>query len=343
MTIKANRFMVFFGIFWSVLTLVFDGFTLVPAVRQLRALTFSSTPGTIISSTVISRDDSDGTTYGVAMQYRYFIRDQEYNGDRFRYDRSTSSDCAWANLAVAERPPGTEVKVFYNPANPQDAVLVPGLQGSDLFQMAFMTPFNLVMLGLWAAGWGLVRRKWFKRMAGGVRITTNLRRTRARLTQFSAVASGLATLGLLSFLSIFVVGFFAGGFHPSLRTMLLTWGLICLGSLAVGLWQGVRTLAGKYDLVIDELNRSIELPATCGRKTRKSMPLGAIKEVRVETIQPPASKGESSVPSHRLTLELSGPQASSERLVEWQDAEKAADFAKWLRAQLPQATTPRVR
>lgn len=149
----------------------------------------------------------------------------------------------------------------------------------------------------------------------------------------------MGTLGLMSFLSIFVIGFFGGGFHPSLRTMLLTWGVILAGSLIVGLWHGGWTLAGKYDLVIDELNSSIELPATCGRKTRLRIPFGAVREVRVETIRQTSSDGASSMPSHRLVLDVGGAQAGSERLVEWYDAQKAAEFAQWLREQLPRPTT----
>jgi hypothetical protein len=149
----------------------------------------------------------------------------------------------------------------------------------------------------------------------------------------------LATLGLLAFFSIFVVGFFAGGFHPSLRTMIWTWGVILSGSLAVGLLQGARVLVGKYDLVIDELNSSIELPATCGRKARKRVPFGMVRRILVETIRQASNDGESA-PSHRLILEIDGTQPGFERLVEWHDAQKAADFAQWLREQLPRPATP---
>jgi hypothetical protein len=339
MTNQVSRFMVFFGVFWSALTLLFDGFLVISTVRQVRALTFASTGGTIISSSVTSRDDGDGgTTYGVAMQYRYSVGDREYSGHRFRYDTSGSSDCAWANTAVAERPPDTKVDVFYDPRNPEDSVLLPGLQGSDLFQLAFMTPFNMVMLGLWTAGWTMMRRKWFPPVAGGVKITTTLRQTRARLTQYTPVVSGFAALGLLSFLSIFVVGFFAGGFHPSLHTMLLTWGVILSGALFAGGWHWLRALAGKYDLVIDELNSSLELPATCGRKIRRRVEFDCIRDVRVETIVHPSSDDGSTMNSYALFLDLHGSQPNPEKLCEWNDAEKVNGFVSWLKQQLPRKT-----
>jgi len=62
--------------------------------------------------------------------------------------------------------------------------------------------------------------------------------------------------------------------------------------------------------------------------------------VRVETIRQTSSDGESSMPSHRLMLDVVGTQAGSERLVEWYDAEKATEFAQWLREQLPRPATP---
>src|SRR5215471_2587758 len=158
---KVSKALLFFGLFWSAMTLLFDGFVVVPAVRQVVALRFPSTEGVILSSEVTHHDDSDGTTYGVAIRYSYSVGSRGYEGDRYRYDKSTSSDCAWAQRAVAERPPGTKVRVYYNPLNPAEALLVPGILGSDLFLLAFMTPFNAAMLGFGWAGRGLVRRKWF--------------------------------------------------------------------------------------------------------------------------------------------------------------------------------------
>jgi hypothetical protein len=50
MATKVNRFMVFFGVFWSALTLLCDGFIVVSTVKQVRALTFASTQGAMISA-----------------------------------------------------------------------------------------------------------------------------------------------------------------------------------------------------------------------------------------------------------------------------------------------------
>ena len=42
--------MIFFGLFWSAMVLVFDGFIVVPVARQIISMHFPSTDGTILSS-----------------------------------------------------------------------------------------------------------------------------------------------------------------------------------------------------------------------------------------------------------------------------------------------------
>jgi hypothetical protein len=142
------------------------------------------------------------------------------------------------------------------------------------------------------------------------------------------------TTALLAFFSIFVVGFLWGGFHPPMRTMVITWGVILGGGMIAGLWHGYWTLSGKYDLVIDEMHGLIELPATQGRKTRCRIPLKDVQAVRVDTVAQPSEQGEQSAVKHAPTLILHGVPPSSERLVQWFNKEKAERFAEWLRTKL---------
>ncbi|MBC8096440.1 MAG: DUF3592 domain-containing protein, partial [Akkermansiaceae bacterium] len=204
---RGGIILIIFGLFWSGMTLMFDWFVLGPAVRQIGAQKFSSTSGTILSSEVTHNTDSDGTTHGVKITYAYTVAGREYVGDRFRYGNFSSSDCGWANQAVREHPVGSAVPVFYDPQAPEQALLRPGLAGSDLFLLMFMTPFNAVMLGFWWFGWNQLWRKWRKPIAGGVKLRTESRTTRARLAEHSPLTAFLATVALLAFLSIFVLCF----------------------------------------------------------------------------------------------------------------------------------------
>lgn len=61
---KGRLFLAFFGVFWSAITLLFDGFLVVPAVRQAMATGYPSTEGTIISSRVTQGNGGeDGPSY----------------------------------------------------------------------------------------------------------------------------------------------------------------------------------------------------------------------------------------------------------------------------------------
>jgi hypothetical protein len=341
MNAKANMFLGFFGVFWSAMTLSFDGTMFVPAAKQVVASHYYSTEGTVVSSQVTFDDDSEGgTTQGVDVRYTYRVGEREYTGTRYRYGNWNSTDSAWAHGVVAARPPGTKVRVFYKLGDPQDSVLATGLLGSDLFLFAFMTPFNAVMLLLWWTGWTQLRRSWFKPPAGGVKIITELRTTRARLTTWSPVGMALATTALLAFGSIFVVCPFGGGFHPSMSTMLVTWTAILCGGAVAGAWHAFRVLSGRYDLIIDELNGAIELPITQGRKSRCRLPFSSVQSVYVDRIQKPSGGGEQSSPKYAPTLNIQGATPATERLVEWFDAEKAGLFVEWLREKLPQRAAP---
>ena len=213
-----------------------------------------------------------------------------------------------------------------------------GIHGSDLFFLAFMTPFNCAMLLLWSIGWEHLRRRWFKPVAGGVKIIREPRRARVRLTEWSPIGAALGAIALLAFITIFVMAISYGG-HPPMRVMLVTWGVILCGGAIAGVWHGFNILSGKYDLIIDELGSSLELPLTQGRKTRRRVSLHSVDSVWVETAGIVKSN-EESAPKYAPTLVIGGDTPAMERLVEWQDQEKARAFVDWLRERLPRKTAP---
>jgi hypothetical protein len=329
------------GLFWTVLTLFFDNFLLVPAARQALATRYPSTDGIILSSKVTEEEGEEGPIQHVNLEYAYAVGGRNYTGSRYRYDELNWSDSAWAENVVAAHPPGIKVKVFFDSASPQDSVLATGIHGSDLFHLAFMTPFNCAMLGFWLLCWSRLKHNWFKPEAGGVKIMTEPARIRVRLTPYSTTTVTLAATSLLAFLSFFVICFFAGGENASMRTMKVTWTVILSGGLAAGAWHALRIMSGKYDLVIDKLGGFLELPPTHGRKTRRRVPVTSVKEVHVETIKKTHHQEEPESPKFGPTLVMLGLEPRSERLVEWYDADKADGFVAWLRGQVSRkSSTP---
>lgn len=235
-------------------------------------------------------------------------------------------------------PPGTKVRVHYDPANPRNSLLKPGIAGSHLLQLLFLTPFNALMIGLWLAVGSALRLKWFNPPAGGVKLKTELRQTRARLTSSTALGTGLATVGLLAFAGTFIVGLGPGGMHPPLRTMVVVWSVILSsGVLAAVAWHWAIIRSGKYDLILDELNGSLQLPLTHGRQTRLTVTMAQVRDVYVATVEERRSDsdGISWTTTYVPTLRISGAKKKYEPLVEWLDADKAQAFVEWLREKLP--------
>jgi len=55
--------MIFFGLFWSAMVLLFDGLTVVPVARQILSMQFPSTDGTILSFTWTLKPSGDYSSF----------------------------------------------------------------------------------------------------------------------------------------------------------------------------------------------------------------------------------------------------------------------------------------
>jgi Protein of unknown function (DUF3592) len=191
-----------------------DGVFLWSAARQALTLDYAETTGTITSSQIQGKKSRYLT-----VTYDYVVDGKEMKGTRFRTN-IVGSNTGTAERHAAAFPVGKEVPVYFNPADPTDAVLVKGPTGSDLFALWFLLPFNVVAFtGLVA----VLRRKRtafdpddprvVERTDSGWRLRP---RARHRWIYFAA---GLFVLG---FGGVFAIGF-PTRFDPPLEFMLATW------------------------------------------------------------------------------------------------------------------------
>ncbi|HLP09317.1 MAG TPA: DUF3592 domain-containing protein [Opitutaceae bacterium] len=327
MNIPVGRMTVVFALFWSAIVLVFDGQFALTAFRQLRANSYTVAEGTVISSTVITSEDSDGPVYRPEVRYRYQVGERELVGDRLSYENLFASGADSANEAVAAFPAGAAIRVYFNPADPTDALLRPGLSARQLFLALFLTPFNAVMLFLWAA---VAKWLWLKRTrppAGGLRIESGLRGTSVRLGGMPALGAGLAAVAGVSFASIFVVGFASLGFRPSFPTITGVWILVLGGGLVATLWQAARNRSDRQRLLIDEVSGNVDLPPTHGRAQRVQIPASALTAVQLSRELVTDSDGDTHA---KFALALKAKDRASERLALWADETQTRGFATWL-------------
>lgn len=82
--------------------------------------------GTIRSAQIVEKRDEDGTTYGLSVNYDYVVADRPYSGSRIALSDYTSSSRRYALGLQEKYGVGTQVTVYYNPADPFDSVLEPG-------------------------------------------------------------------------------------------------------------------------------------------------------------------------------------------------------------------------
>lgn len=324
-----------FAFFWSAMTLTVDVVLLIGIQKQLVTLNYNSTPGTITKSAVKSGTGSKGgRNYSLDIGYTYQVNRQIFAGTKYRFNEMASSD-SWAKNYSSAHPVGTGVSVYYDAANPGEAVLVQGIEGVDLFVIAFMTPFNLVMLAFWYAGYSAIRGKVARRQFSDITITQEGSVTRARIIQTPAWVASACTIGALTFISIFVVGFLLGGFHPSLSVAVTMWVVILGIAGFVYLRAKVRERTGANDLLIDHASKAVSLPRSFTRRQHETVPAGAIYAVAVKPIPPPAASKAKARYGVVFNWEKAG-ETRTEQVAEWSERDKAEAFAIWLQSELRQ-------
>lgn len=120
--------------------------------------------GTVLSSTVeekVSQEPSeeDGAparelrVFTASVKYRYKVGEKQLTGDRLSLDELETSNRNTAVELAARYPPGASISVFYEPRDPTEAVLQPGVSGGSAI-------IPLVGVGLVLLGAALLAISW---------------------------------------------------------------------------------------------------------------------------------------------------------------------------------------
>jgi hypothetical protein len=314
---------------WTGLLVTGDYAVLETSARQVRAGGFDATRGEIMRSEL---GQGEVRRRGVDVGYSYTVNGMDYTGLRYRYDdRNGAFDY---KAVIRAFPPGSTQTVYYNPADPADAVLSPGLNGCDLLLALFAIPLNVVTFMVWIAAIRARHDRHRPAPAGGVRILQYEGETRVRLAEFSPLAAGFFGLAAAAFAAVIPI-VFAAGFAPSLRLMSAVLILVAAAGLAVFLWTAQRHHSGCHDLRIYEASQTLLLPPAGGRKEPLRVPRGEIVAVSMHrrVSHGPSGQHFSYVPG----LDCASPTAEPQflDLVNWGWTEgKASAFADWFSQQL---------
>jgi hypothetical protein len=322
---SANILFLIVLVFWSVLVGVGDFVIIHFTVRQFLARNFSTARGRIVFSQVTQRRILRG---GITIRYVYSINGRNYGGSRYRYD-DHSLAMRWEE-AVKKFPDHAQTTVYFDPNDPRDSLLSPGVGGGDLLLLLLSAPVNVVLLLLWGAAISRARDRWAPREAGGVKFFKRPGQLRVRLADTSALAAACYVIGGAAFICAFPV-VVAFGFDPSVRLMEGVWAAILALGAGACCWRGLANASGKHDLVVDAAACIVTLPQTRERRAPVTLPIQAITAVSIQRRVSQSRSGgyQSYLPS--LRCQEGDSLIRNATLVGWGwSEEKARAFGLWL-------------
>jgi hypothetical protein len=314
---------------WTAWLVTGDYVVLQTSVRQVLASKYRVTTGQIMLSQL---GQGAVRRRGLDVRYSYCVGDHKFTGVRYRYD--DRNDAFDYKAVVNALPVGSTQTVYYNPANPADAVLSTGLTGCDLLLTLFAFPLNIGTFMVWVAAIRSRRQTNFSAPAGGVPIIEQPGEMRVRLADFSPLAAGFFALAVAAFAAAIPI-VFAFGFLPSLRLMSVVLILVAATGVAAFAWTAHRHNSGCYDLRIQQESQALLLPPAAGRKEPLRVPREEILAVALHRRVSHSPSGEhfSYVPA----LDCATPNTEPHflPLINWGWTEgKASAFACWFSRQL---------
>ncbi len=320
---------------WSGMTLGVCWWVWGGIVRQIRANSYPHVAGEITKSEV----ERKGGHWDLHFRYIYRIDGIEYDASTYRFLRAWSNEKA--ERIVKSLPPGQIVDVYYDPRRPGDALLQPGLIGSDLFSAMATIPFAAVMY----IGWWRAFRKWRFRATGGVPIRDDGTIARLGPSPLDPVAAAVFAAGIAAFPLLFVMMIF--GSEISFSIAVIPWLLVLAAAVSSCILSIRRALSGVRELVIDRANERLTLPVMADRPKPLTIPWWSIVGVEIEHCTRlkdyqfrPGRFGHGPpifpfyVPVVLLMSESTGAMLPDERVIGPLFESEARCLAEWLRGQI---------
>ncbi len=313
-----------FALFWSGLTLVALSAALWGTGQQLLTYRFVETQGEILQSEVVDQ----GKTDGFRVSYRYSVNGTTYEGARLRYGGGNAESGDWAIKMKAQFAAGSKIPVFHEPSAPNNAVLVRGIEGVDLFALQFLTPFAVVMLALWRE----VARNFTRRFSRSETMMDALTAARGEILGTAThrpLEAALTFLALAAFLGCFPI-VFTVGFHPPLGLALGSWALLvviagCGGMLAARVkqpdWQQAK---------LDYTHRALVLPALTERRGERAAAMIAFSDIQSVSVVSRSASGVQTEDLGPFFLRIQAHQSAAHELGDWPDRKDAELVASLL-------------
>jgi hypothetical protein len=327
---------ILFALFWSALVGLFCLVVGSGAVLQIATDRWPVTEGTVTVSELTGRKRNSWK-----LEYQYTVAGQPYTGTRYAFEPMPIQGEREVTRAIAAHPAGSAVAVSYNPDDPAEGVIRPGLRGCTLWMALFLTPFVIVGLAMWV---GLVRRyrSWPAFDPDNPRqvAMTDTGALVVRPEPKHSLDIFLTYLGVSAFATAWVVMFvgvavgvlylFIDGsaLDPPVEGPAAVWAVVLVGC-ALATWRTARRAAV---LTIDA--RAEMILVQRGGGSAVEVPIAEVLGVFVTAIVIPSREGR--LARHRVELARAG-RAKSLVVAEYDDERDADAFAEWLRQRVQPA------
>lgn len=139
----------FFALFLAV-GLAILGYGVRSLLKSRQVEQWPTTWGTLERRELVESSDSDGSTWRVAVLYRYRVAGVEHVSDRLAYGYAGSSARSMHQAILDKLLRGDTVLVRYDRDAPGEAALVHGLHQSTIFLLVFGSVWTMFTLGLFS-------------------------------------------------------------------------------------------------------------------------------------------------------------------------------------------------
>lgn len=107
-------------------------------IRAKATVAWPTSPGKVLSSSVVEKRDSEGDLfYHAEVVYEFNVNNTTFSGKRISYGDYGTSNPSHAQEIVNRYPQDTNVTVSYMPNNPKECLLEVGVKGRAFFTPAF--------------------------------------------------------------------------------------------------------------------------------------------------------------------------------------------------------------
>lgn len=313
-----------FFLVWAGVVVVADAAVAYGVRTAIRSADWTPADGVVTRSEL--RHGRKGAV-SLDLAYTYRVGDQPYTGRVYQPGPHLFASKKW-RAVHAELPVGTRVSVYHNPADPPEAVLVPGLKPDVLLVLLGLAPFNVVAVGLGWVWWAAVTRRRQFDPARDVRPTAD--GYAARLNGIGPAGVFALALLQLSFVGVFVVVLLL---HDVGRVP-VSW------AVDGGIWAGILAVCGllawRYRqprAVVDGLD-DLTVPTTPTGRATMTVPRAAVRDVDVRTATRRTKKSVRHVFVPTLVLDPALPGPTEIPFAEYPEQVDAEAVAGWVRERL---------